>query len=154
MTQNIDIVFSQSPDGLYDLTIDPTTGDRAGTEGLQTAILLSTFCERRAEAAEVSQPELRRGWVGNLVGEHASAGFEYGSKLWLLEQSRLSQQTVNRAIDYLKSAYQWFIDDGMVQHIGVTGEKTGTTIAARITFVSPENVIETKLFDLVNKTVH
>lgn len=153
MTSNIDIAFQQDSAGFYDLSIDPTTGDLAGTEGLNTAILLSAFCERRADEADIAQPEHRRGWVGNLVGPDADEGFEYGSHLWLLEQVRLTQDTANRARDALRQAFQWLIDDGLVHHIGMDVEKTHDTIRARATFVSPENVIDTSLFDLVRKTI-
>ena len=96
----IDIALLQDERGNFDIGIDPATGDFFLTDGFDTAITMSLFCERRADASEVPTAELRRGWWGNEVGPE---GFEIGSKLWLTYQSRKTQATLNLVVDYARS---------------------------------------------------
>lgn len=91
----------------YDFSIGPD-GDILTADQLDTALLMSIFCERRAAAAEVPHPEFRRGWIGN-----EGTGFEIGSKLWLYEQARLTRTTLNGIATEASTAVQWLVDDGI-----------------------------------------
>jgi phage gp46-like protein len=104
----IDIALIQDSDGQFDIGIDPDTGDLLLVKGFETALTMSIFEERRADKSEVANSELRRGWWGNTVGPE---GFEIGSKLWLLDQARKIQATLNSANDYTKLATQWLVID-------------------------------------------
>lgn len=101
----------------YDLAIG-SDGDFVKTNSFDTALLLSIFCERRASETEVPEPSRRRGWIGNFNNP-----VEYGSKLWLLYQARLTNSTVNRARDYLQQCLQWLVDFGYLRSVVVTTER-------------------------------
>jgi len=101
---DIDVKF-EKPNGYYDLTIG-SNGDFTKVNSFDTAILLSLFgSDRRASATEQSDPSKRRGWIGNQFQP-----VELGSKLWLLHQSRLTQETVNRARDYVVQCLSWLTE--------------------------------------------
>lgn len=111
----IDIALEQN-NGIYDIAIDPNTGDFKLVDGFETALIMSLFCERRADQSEIETSELRRGWWGNETGPD---GFEIGSKLWLLDQARKTQETLNKSNDYGSECLQWFIDDGYLKSIDI-----------------------------------
>ncbi len=66
MSSDVALTFIRTGEktGFYDIDID-SSGDIDKTDGFDTAILMSFFCERRADESEVTVAELRRGWVGN-----------------------------------------------------------------------------------------
>lgn len=112
----IDIALTKSSVGYYDISI--YNGDFLKTQGFDTAILITLMAERRASSSEVPVPENRRGWWGNpLIG---FSDFEIGSKMWLLEQARMTQNVRNLAITYTRNAFQWFIDDSYLDNIIIT----------------------------------
>ncbi len=114
----IDLAITRNGD-TYDITFN-ADGDFETTEGLDTGILLSLLEEQRANESEVSTPQNRRGWLGNDLGDIAV--YELGSKLWLLQQERLTTDTLNRAVDYARQSLQWMLDDGIATKITLTGE--------------------------------
>lgn len=109
MTAGTDAVLALTPAGYYDMQIGPD-GDILTAEFWDTAILYSLFGERRADPDEMVQPERRRGWIGN---SQFDPPFENGSKLWLLDQARITRTTLNRLQDEAAKGLQWFVDDGL-----------------------------------------
>lgn len=101
--------------GVYDFTLD-SEGDIATEDSFETAILYSLFGERRASHEEVIDHPRRRGWIGN------DDDFENGSKLWLLDQSRLTRETLNRLEDEAAKALQWLVDDNLA--VAIDGVST------------------------------
>ncbi len=134
---------------LFDIDIDED-GDIAHQDSFDTAIKMSLFCERRATASEQVIPEKRRGWIGNEASE--VQGFEIGSKLWLLFQSRLTQQEVNAAVDYANQAFEWFIDDQLLESVVVVGSRTQAALILNITFFRFNNRVDSRLFKIWNNT--
>lgn len=95
--------------------------DLATDKGLITAMILSLFTDRRAEKDDVppsGDPRDRRGWWGDQF--LPVAGDKCGSRLWLLDRSVLNNETLLKAKQYVLEAWQWMIDDGVVQSIPVT----------------------------------
>lgn len=95
--------------------------DLASDAGLDTAVLLSLFLDRRAEDDDEppsGDPTDRRGWWGDQFS--ASEGDKIGSRLWLLDRSTVNGETARRAEEYIREALQWMIDDKVVSNIGVT----------------------------------
>ena len=89
----------------YDLVIGDD-GDFVKLDSFDTALQISLIgSDRRASATEEPIPQKRRGWIGNQYQP-----VEYGSKLWLLYQARLTNETVNRARTYCQQALQWLVD--------------------------------------------
>jgi phage gp46-like protein len=106
---------------LYDINI--LNGDIETTATFDTNLQVSLLAERRADPSEVAIPEKRRGWFGNELSE--IVGFEIGSKLWLLEQARRTQTTLNLAINYAIESLQWMIEDNLIENFEVSGEFSG-----------------------------
>lgn len=125
-----DIALDNSK-GYYDISV--TNGDFTSTDGLDTAILVSMFVDKRAAESEVPEASLRRGWIGN--EQNADPNYELGSKLWLLYQSRSTREILNRSIDLLKGALLWMIEDSLVKDISVSGTRSGGGITLSVTFL-------------------
>ena len=82
---------------------------------LQTAILISLFSDRQAAPGDVIPDGSNdpRGWWGDNT---------IGSRLWLLSRSKQTQDTLQRAYDYIAESLQWLIDDGVVARFDVMCE--------------------------------
>lgn len=109
-----DIKLTQCNNGRYDFTI--SNGDLTGVDGFDTALQVSLFTDARAPEDKVVKPENRRGWLGNTLTE-----IELGGLLWLVEQRRLTQKTLNETIDYARKSLQWFVNDGIAKNVQVSG---------------------------------
>jgi len=108
-----DILLNNDDKTYYDFNI--IDGDFELTTGFETALLMSLFCEKRADASEMPAPELRRGWWGNTMLGYEN--YEIGSKLWLLEQARKDSSSLNLSKTYAQDGLQWLIIDGHAQAI-------------------------------------
>lgn len=88
---------------------------------LATAILISLFTDRIAAPDDVipdgsGDP---RGWWGD-----SGNTVLIGSRLWLLQRAKQTQETLQRANDYIVEALQWLIDDGVVAKFDILVEWT------------------------------
>lgn len=85
--------------------------DLAAGADLQTSILMSLFSNRTCRPEDVipDGSDDRQGWWGD-EGEL----FPVGSRLWLLDRSKLTEAVAKKARDYAAEALQWMIDDGAV----------------------------------------
>lgn len=107
---------------------DLSTGnnDLVTDAGLETAVLISLFTDRRAddddELPDPDNPD-RRGWWGDLITDIPED--KIGSKLWLLERSKTTEQTLVDAERFIKESVQWLIDDGVASSIDVIVERQG-----------------------------
>ena len=146
--QNIDVDVIKNNDGVYDIYFE--NGDIGKIGGFDTAIKLSLMCEKRALSSEMIRPETRRGWWGNLFNGYS--GFEIGSKNWLLAQARATQLTLNLAITYSQDALQWFITDGFVSNIDVTGTLGNSEIAVDIKFLRGASLVGSYGYAIWNNT--
>ena len=103
--------------------------DGAGLEaedGLQTAVLLSLFTDKRAAPGE-SLPDGssdRRGWFGDNLAD--VEGDRIGSYLWLLDREKQTSAVLQRVRQYAREALQWLIDDDVVLSVEVNAEWVGT----------------------------
>lgn len=143
----VDIALDKSK-GYYDMSF--TGGDFTLTDGFDTALLMSLFCERRASESEIPAPELRRGWWGNLLSDFIR--FEIGSKLWLLAQARATENTLNDAINYTQQCLEWFIEDGHLDDIEVTGSLDNDAIKLNIKLMRDQDIVLSDSYDLWDLT--
>lgn len=91
--------------------------------GLDSAILLSLFTDRRAEDGDgVSLKEGRRGWWADSFSD---PGDHFGSRLWLLKREPLTQEAAVKAKGYTLEALQWLIDDQIASRVEVAAELRG-----------------------------
>lgn len=94
--------------------------DLASDAGLETAMLISLFTDRRAKSDDVppsGDPTDRRGWWADQLAE--VEGDLIGSRLWLLDRSKRTPEVAKRAEEYVREALQWLIDDKVVASIDV-----------------------------------
>lgn len=99
--------------------------DLASDRGLVTAMILSLFTDRRAENDD--QPPSgderdRRGWWADQFAD--IEGDLIGSRLWLLDRSKRTNETKLRAEEYVSEAWAWMLEDRVVSGIDVTVEVT------------------------------
>jgi phage gp46-like protein len=104
--------------------------DLVSGDDLVTPVLMSLFTDREANPDDTltdgsSDP---RGWWGD------EGPYLIGSRLWLLERAKRTQQTLSLAQGYIEEALQWMIDDGVVDRFDVTVEWTRhNMLGARVT---------------------
>ena len=99
-----------------DWLIEPP--DLASGADLETAVLISLFTDRLADADDYIPAEDgdRRGWWAD-TGKPASG--RIGSRLWLLAREKQTNETRLRAEEYATEALQWMLDDGVADRIDV-----------------------------------
>ncbi len=103
-----------------DLAVE--ANDLVRDDGLETAVLLSLFTDRRADDGDPlpdAQTD-RRGWWGDDVPP--IEGDRIGSRLWLLSREKESQGTLSRVEEYSREALRWLIDDLVVERVDVRAE--------------------------------
>lgn len=133
--------------GYYDLIIDEN-GDFEKENSFDSAIIVSLTAERRADVTESPIPEKRRGWEGNEF-----MPVEFGSKLWLLEQERLTNQVLNQADVYAAQALQWLIDFNYLESIIVEADRSQRrTLGLNIDLFRFNGQIEHRYFEPWNNT--
>ena len=106
--------------GCFDIDLDGT--DLRAEEGLQTAVILSLFCDRRA----LSDDELptdetdRRGWWGDAL---LADGDRIGSRRWLVWPGQKQLAAIaSRVETYDAEALAWLRADQVVSRIEVSAE--------------------------------
>ena len=128
--QDIRVVFDTETK-LRDIAIGDD-GDLSSVDDFSTSIDLSVLTNERANSSEVPQALERRGWIGDLTPR--TEGFRAGSKLWLFEQSRRTQDTVNDIRNAVQEGLQWIVDKGQAERIQVDSEMIGDS-GVRVTVV-------------------
>lgn len=124
MAFGIDIALAVNEFGIFDIALD-ADGDLQGTDSFNTALLMSLYCERRAGASEIADVSQRRGWWGNVLSR--IPGFEIGSKFWLLNQARTTQNNLNYGITYLQDGFNWLVQQGYAKKVQVSGRIVNAT---------------------------
>jgi phage gp46-like protein len=93
------------------------SGDLLTDDGLDTAVAISLWTDRLANADDVLPAGNgdRRGWGGDAYLPPLSGGQpdHIGSRLWLLSRSLQILQTAQLAQTYCQEALQWMVDDGV-----------------------------------------
>lgn len=103
---------------------------------LATAMLISVFSDAMAAPDDVipdgsGDP---RGWWGDQFDPDVPTG----SKLWLLDRAKQTQDTLNRAYAYLAESLQWLVDDGVVARFDISVEWVRTSfLGAQIVAYAP-----------------
>ncbi|AMK09657.1 phage GP46 family protein [Pseudodesulfovibrio indicus] len=86
---------------------------------LKTAVVLSLFIDRRAEADDELPDNTsdRRGWWADTFAE--VNGDRIGSRLWLLSREKHVPSVPIRAREYAEEALAWFVEDGVAESVSV-----------------------------------
>lgn len=107
-----------------DLAVDGA--QLAADDGLETAVVLSLFTDRRAnddDALPDAQGQAEReprGWWGDSYAE--VPGDRIGSRLWLLAREKQLPAVLERARQYADEALRWLVEDGVAREVNVRAE--------------------------------
>jgi phage gp46-like protein len=117
---------------------DTSGGDLATEEGLETAVVISLFTDRRAaKTDQLPTGETdRRGCWQDATLEALPAGTRdpgIGSMLWLLQREKTMSTVLARAKQYAEQALAWMIEDRIAESITVTAERSGAPGSDRMT---------------------
>jgi phage gp46-like protein len=97
--------------------------DLARDDGLETAVIISLFTDRRASAeqmpVELPQDDLRGYW-GDI--SNAMPSDQTGSLLWLLAREKQLPQILGRAQQYCRDALAWMVEDLVATRVEVNAE--------------------------------
>lgn len=117
--------------------LDVVADDLLSDAGLETAILLSLFTDRRA-AVEDKLPgdgTDRRGWWAD---EFALAdGDLIGSRLWQLDRSTRREDVLRDAEAFDREALAWLIEDRVTDRVDVTVTAISNGLSHAITIYRP-----------------
>jgi hypothetical protein len=124
-TRFTDLLLTPDFENVMDATIDSATSDLIVTQGLDTAHLVSLFSDRRATKDEAVDPMRRRGRIGNVVP--LVAGDNFGSGLWLYEQSRMTPAILAALSAEVEASHGWMLDTSLALGLSATiGSDTET----------------------------
>lgn len=86
--------------------------------GLRTAIVISLFTDARADDGDAlpTTDTDRRGWWADTFAED---GDRIGSRLWLLSRAKQTDETLELARGYARTALDWLIADGIASAVDV-----------------------------------
>lgn len=107
--------------------------------GLDTAIIISLFTDRRAEADDILPDggDDRRGWWGDAFAD--KPGDKIGSRWWLLRRSKITEETLLRLEEYGMEALQWLLDDQVAVDLSVIASRVSRTgVQVDISFARPK----------------
>lgn len=103
-------------------------GDLLLDNGIETAVIISLFTDRRASDDDplLDDNNLdKRGWWGDLVSPDVE-GDQIGSKLWLIDRAKTTNDIIQMTKQYLDDALQWLVDDGVASKVDTYVERQGT----------------------------
>lgn len=133
-----------------DLMLRPTGGDFFGGDlvvadgdlaidaGLNTAVLISLFSDRRAEPGDdLPDPRGgRRGWWGDALNNDHDL---IGSRLWLLTRCKATPEIRRLFEDYTREALAWLLDDGLAVALDVAATwERADRLAVAVTITRPD----------------
>lgn len=149
-TRYVDLAVAQDDEGIFDLQIDGT--DLETTDGLESAIIVSEFSDRRAYAEEVPDPMKRRGWIGDTVSD--VPGDRHGSGLWLYEQSRGTRETVVGVRTEAQRALDWMIEERLIvaSAARIANDPAKRTFTLVIETEMPDGGTSIRAFELAKAT--
>ena len=96
--------------------LDFENGDFKKDGGLETAVAISLFTDRRIGDEQLPQGTTdKKGWWGDLFPEVDQD--KIGSRLWLLAREKRTTEVLRKAEDYAKEALNWLVEDGVATSI-------------------------------------
>jgi len=111
--------------GAEGVDLEVQAGDLRPSEALVSAALASLFTDRRAEESDLENPDQDpRGYWAE------SPSDRWGSRLWLLERSKLSTDTLKLAEDYALEALAWMKVAGVASNIRATATRDASGLLA------------------------
>jgi len=98
--------------------IEITSAGLRQDDGLATLVLQILFTDARADLSDVLPDGTndRRGWIGDTFADEP-----WGSKLWLLDRSKLTTDVRNKAVTYAQTALDRHLKPDYAKLVTVTG---------------------------------
>ena len=129
----------------YDIAME--NGDCKKVEGLETSIIVSVLSNQRASETEIQESYYRSGWWGNLFSD-----YENGSKIWLLSQSSINNNTKNLLNEYINTCLNWLIIDGYLDKLDINVIQVDNNLVFTIKIIryEKENI---RQFNLLEATL-
>ena len=131
-----DIALKKTADGFnFDLAISMV--DLALDSGLETAVLISVFSDKRVTSDKLPLGETdMHGWWGDEFLENS--GDQIGSELWTIAREKRTPQTLARAKQCIVESLQWLITDGVALSVDASTEwNPDGTLAALVSIKRP-----------------
>lgn len=105
-------------DDEYQLDLVLNNSEIQTDESLRMPVLVSLFTDARCEKNEIPKGQTsQKGFWGDAI-----LGEKTGSKLWLLDKSKLNNETLIKYKEYAQDALKWMITDGIAKEIKITSE--------------------------------
>jgi phage gp46-like protein len=102
--------------------LEVVAGDVLAPNPLGQAVLMSLLTDRLAEGPDlVITDGDRGGWWGDSYAEPASD--RIGSRLWILMQRGLTNQSATLAAEYAREALRWLLEDGVATSLDVEARR-------------------------------
>jgi len=136
MSQGRDIALAIE-NGCYDLRLE--NGDLVADGGLETAIIISLFTDRRVTQEQLPEFQTsRKGWWGDLLP--VVDGDQIGSRIWTLNRSKITNETLRLHEDYAREALQHLVEDGVADRIEIEANYNDAFhLILDIGIIRPEN---------------
>tara|TARA_R110002096_G_scaffold50015_1_gene131723 strand:- start:3460 stop:3903 length:444 start_codon:yes stop_codon:yes gene_type:complete len=129
----------------YDIAME--NGDCKKVEGLETSIIVSVLSNQRASETEIQESYYRSGWWGNLFSD-----YENGSKIWLLSQSSINNNTKNLLNEYINKCLNWLIIDGYLDKLDINVIQVDNNLVFTIKIIRYEKE-DIRQFNLLEATI-
>jgi len=111
-------------------------GDLVTDAGLESAVVLSLFLDRRAENDDVIDGDDKRGWWADGID---GDGDLIGSRLWQLSRAKTRADVLPLAEEFAEEALEWMLEDGVAKSVTATAERIGqSTLKLTIMIQRPE----------------
>lgn len=120
----------------------------AEDDGLETAVILSLFTDRRANADDIIPDGSidRRGWWADQFADINND--QFGSRLWLLSREKQLSAVLTRAKQYADEALKWMVDDGVAESVEVVASNPRMGILALLVAITrPGQPVKQYLFE-------
>jgi len=102
--------------------------------GLESAVIMSLFTDRRAKEDDtLDDKNDLRGWWADRLDVDANDD-KIGSRIWLLERSKTTNQTIVKLKEYILEALDWMVEDGVAMKVDAEVERQGDPGNDRLAF--------------------
>lgn len=93
-------------------------GDLESDDGLETAVLISLYTDKRATQEEVPFGQSsRRGWWGDMFPDVDND--QIGSKLWTIDNEKQLLENIPIRENIISDALGWLVEDGVASDVAV-----------------------------------
>jgi phage gp46-like protein len=117
----ITVASADGQQAVSGLEVDLLDLDGEGWPALAGAVLASLWCDARAPE-EFAEGSSRGGWWAD-----AYLGDTWGSLLWTLERSLLTDETCRQVEAYVLEALAWLLEDEVAKAVKATARREGTS---------------------------